>query len=114
MAHECYYVSMKSLGRKEETALAESSQSCKVVKKGDSEAVMILSASAEEHERPRRKPAAEVVEVPLHSSRLERLVRIGNALAPSVKEAIISLLQQYQDVFAFEPLEIKGIASDVM
>jgi len=53
---------------------------------------MILSASAEEHGRPRLKPATEVVKVPLDSSRLERLVCIGNALAPSVKEAIISLL----------------------
>jgi len=52
MAHECYYVSLKSLGRKEETALAESSRPYKLVKKGDSEAVMILSASAEEHGRP--------------------------------------------------------------
>jgi len=47
MACECYYVSLKSLGRKEETALAESSRPYKLVKKGDSEAVMILLASAE-------------------------------------------------------------------
>jgi len=54
---------------------------------------MILLASVEEHGRPRPEPAAEVVEVPLNSSCPERLVRFGNALAPSAKETIISLLQ---------------------
>jgi len=76
MAYECYYVNLKSLGRKEETALAESSRPCKLVKKGDSEAVMILSVSVEEHGRPRSELAAEVVEVPLDSSLPERLVCI--------------------------------------
>jgi len=64
--------------------------------------------------QPRPEPATEVVEFPPDSSRPERLVRIGNALAPSAKEIIISLLQQYQDVFTFEPSEMPGITLDVM
>jgi len=56
---------------------------------------MMLPASAEEHGRPCPESAAEVVEVPLDHSHPERLVRIGNVLAPLIKEAIISLLQQY-------------------
>jgi len=64
--------------------------------------------------QPRPEPATEVVEFPPDSSRPERLVRIGDPLAPSVKETIVSLLQQYQDVFAFGPSEMPGIATDDM
>jgi len=53
MAHECYYVSLKSLRRKDEASLAESSRASKLGKTGVPEAVMILSASEEKHGRPR-------------------------------------------------------------
>ena len=49
MARECYYVSLKSLGIRDELPFAESSRPSKSIKKGEPEAVMILSASAEEH-----------------------------------------------------------------
>ena len=76
--------------------------------------MMVLSASAEEHGRSRPELTAEIKEVPLDNNRPECVVRIGNALAPPVKEAIISLLRQYQDVFAFKPSEMPGISSEVM
>jgi len=114
MARECYYVSLMSLGVRDELPLAESSQPNKSIKKGEPEAVMILSASAEEHGRSRPEPTTEVEEVPLDINCPERMVRIGNALSPSIKEAITSLLRQYQDVFAFEPSEMLKIAAEVM
>jgi len=114
MARECYYISLKLLGVRDELPLAESSRPSKSIKKGEPEAVMILSASAEEHGRSRPEPMAEVEEVPLDINRLGRMVRIGSALTPPIKEAIISLLRQYQDVFTFEPSEMPGIAPEVM
>jgi len=92
MARECYYVSLKSLAVRDELPLAESSRPSKSIKKGEPEVVMILSASAEEHGRSRPEPTAEVEEVPLDINRPERMVRIGSALTPPIKEAIISLL----------------------
>jgi len=65
MACECYYVSLKTLKGREETTLAEPPRPCKSLRKEDSEAVMILSALTEEHERSRPEPTAEVEEVPL-------------------------------------------------
>ena len=114
MARKCYYVNLKSIGRKDETPLADSSQPCKLVKKGAPEVVLMLSALTEEHGRHHPKPATDIVEVPLDNSHPERLVRIGNALTPPIKHAIISLLQQYQDVFAFEPSEMPGSAPEVV
>jgi len=114
MARECYYVSLKLLGRKDETPPAKSSWPSKLGKTEVPKAIMILSASAEEHKRPRLEPAADIIDVPLDNSCPERLARIENSLAPPIKDVIISLLQQYQDVFAFEPLEMPGIAPEVM
>ena len=62
----------------------------------------------------RREPTAEVDKVPLDINLPERMVRIGSALTHPIKEVIISLLRQYQDVFAFEPSEMPGIAPEVM
>jgi len=114
MARECYYVNLKSLGRKDEASPAESSRPSKLGKTKAPEAVMILSASAEEHGRPRPEPTAEILAIPLDNSCPERSVRIGSTMAPPIKDAIISLLRQYQDVFPFEPSEIPGIAPDFM
>jgi len=99
---------------RDELPLAESSRPSKSIKKGEPEAVMILSVSAEEHGRSRPEPTVEVEEVPLDINRPEHMVRIGSALTPPIKEAIISLLRQYQDVFTFEPSKISGISLEVM
>jgi len=56
MARECYYVSLKSLGRKDEGPAAEPSWPSKLGRKGPPKVVMILSASAEEHEGPAQNP----------------------------------------------------------
>jgi len=60
MARECYYVSLKSLGRKEEAPVTEVSRPSKSAKKRDPEAVMTLLASAEEHGRSRPEPTVEI------------------------------------------------------
>jgi len=84
------------------------------LRKENLETMMILPASAEEHGRPRPEPMAEVEEIPLDSGRPKRVVRIGNTITSSVREALISLLRRYEDIFAFEPSEMLGIAPDVM
>jgi len=93
MTRECYYVSLKSLGRKDEASPAESSRPNKLGKTGVPEAAMILSASAKEHGRPRPEPTTDIDDVPLDNSCPACSVRINNALAPPIKDAIISLLQ---------------------
>jgi len=93
MARECYYVNLKALERGEETALTGPSRSCKSLRKENSETMMILPASAEEHGKPHPESVAEVKEIPLDSDRPERMVRIRNTITPSVREALISLLR---------------------
>jgi len=80
----------------------EASRLSKLSKTATPEVVMILSASAEEHRRPRLEPTTNMVDVPLDYGCPERSVRIENTLDPSIKEAIVCLLKQYQDVFTFE------------
>ena len=62
----------------------------KSAKKGYPEAVMTLLASAEEHGRSRPEPTVEIEEIPLDDSRPDRMVRVGQSLAPPVKEAIVT------------------------
>ena len=93
MARECCYVSLKSLGRKDEAPSAKSSRPSKLGNTGAPEAVMILSASIEKYGRPHPESAADIIDVPLDSSCPERSVYISSALAPPIKDAIISLLQ---------------------
>ena len=49
MAMECCYVSLKSLGRKEQPPTWETSRPNKIGQKVDTEAMVILPASATEH-----------------------------------------------------------------
>jgi len=114
MARECYYVSLKSLGRKEEAPVTEVSRPSKSAKKGDPEAVMTLLASAEDHGQSRPEPTVEIEEIPLDDNRPDCVVRIGHSLAPTVKATIVTLLRQYQDVFAFEPSEMPRIAPEII
>ncbi|KAJ8446779.1 hypothetical protein Cgig2_016089 [Carnegiea gigantea] len=60
MARECYYVSLKSLGRKKEPPSGEASRPPKNCKKSATEAMVVLSALAEEHRRARLEPTYEV------------------------------------------------------
>ena len=52
MERKCYYVSLKSWGRKEEPLLGETSSQNKVGNKVAIETMVVLSTSAEEHGRP--------------------------------------------------------------
>jgi len=91
MARECYYVSLKSLGRKDEAPPSESSWPNKLGTIGAPEAVMLLSASAEEHGRPSSQPVMDIIEVHLDSGCPKHLVCVGKALTPPMKDAITSL-----------------------
>jgi len=68
MPHECYYVSLKLSGRKDQAPPAESLWPSKLGKTRAPEAVMILSASTEEHGRPLPELAVNVIDVPLDNS----------------------------------------------
>jgi len=114
MARDCYYVSLKLLGRKDETPPAEASWPSKLGKKGAPEAIIALSASAEQHGRPCAEPTTDIIDVPLDDGCPEHSGHIRNSLHPLIKDAIVCLLMQYPDVFAFESSEISGIAPDVM
>jgi len=80
MSRECYYVSLKSLGRKYEAHLAEPSRLSKPGRIGPPEAVMILLASVEKHGRPLPEPATDIIDIPLDDDCPKRSVRIGNSL----------------------------------
>jgi len=71
----------------------KASRPSKLGKKGAPEAVMVLSASAEGHERPRAEPATDILYSPLDDGYPERLVRIESTLDPLIKDAIVSLLK---------------------
>ncbi|KAJ8427062.1 hypothetical protein Cgig2_006739 [Carnegiea gigantea] len=58
MARECYYVSLKSLGRKEEPPTGEISQPNKMGRNVAAETIVVLSALAEEHGLPHPKPTS--------------------------------------------------------
>jgi len=68
MACECYYVSPKSLGVRGEPPVAESSRPSKSIRKGEPKAVMMLSASAEDHGRSCPESTAVVEEAPWTST----------------------------------------------
>jgi len=89
MAWKCYYVSLKSLGRRDEASPAELSRPSKLGKIGALEPVMIISALGEEHGRPHLEPAVDIIEVALNSSWPKRLLCIGNGLTPPMKDTII-------------------------
>ncbi|KAJ8438067.1 hypothetical protein Cgig2_025472 [Carnegiea gigantea] len=72
MTRECYYVSLKSLRRKEEPPSGEVSRPPKIGKKSATEAMVLLLASADEHGRPRPEPTSYVMSVPLDPICLER------------------------------------------
>jgi len=75
---------------------------------------MVLSTSTEEHGRSHPEPTFDILHIPLDDSCPERSVCIGNALDPLFKDAIVCLLRQYRDVFAFDPSKMPGISPNVM
>jgi len=76
MAIECYYVSLKSLGKKAEPFQGEISMQNKVGKKEVTEAMIILSASTKEYRRPRPKPTSKVAPNPWNTKCLARTLPI--------------------------------------
>jgi len=54
---------------------------------------MVLSASVEEHGRPRPEPITDIIDVPMDDGWPERSVRIENTLDPSIKDTIVCLLK---------------------
>ncbi|KAJ8422437.1 hypothetical protein Cgig2_014328 [Carnegiea gigantea] len=114
MAKGCYYMSLKSLGRKKEALSGEASRPPKISKKSTTEEMLVLSVSVEKHEKPRLKPTSEVVSLPLRPTCPEHMVQIGKELDPPIRDGIVELLRQYKDVFAFDPSEMPGITPDIM
>ncbi|KAJ8453102.1 hypothetical protein Cgig2_014865 [Carnegiea gigantea] len=105
MARECYYLSLKSLGRKEEPPYR---------KKAATEATVVLFASREEHGHSRPEPTFEVVHIPLELEDPEWTIQIGKDLNPMIREGISKLLQRYRDMFMFDPFEMSGIVPNIM
>ncbi|KAJ8439076.1 LOW QUALITY PROTEIN: hypothetical protein Cgig2_018470 [Carnegiea gigantea] len=80
MARECYYVSLKSFGRKEEPPIGEMSEPNKTGKRVAIEAMVVLSTLVEEHGRPCSKPTSEGTFVPLDIVCLEGTAPNGRRL----------------------------------
>jgi len=64
VAKECHYVSLKSLGRKEEPLLSEMSRQNKVRRKAATEAMIVLSVFHEVHGGSRLELAFKVALIP--------------------------------------------------
>jgi len=93
VVRECYYVSLKSLGRKEEIPICEMSRSNKAGKKVETEAIVVLSTLVEEHRRPHPKPTFQVVPIALDPGCRERTVQISKDLGPTIRDGIAKLLR---------------------
>ena len=88
MAREWYYVILRSLGRKEPHPTGDTSRPNRTEKKVAIEAIVVLSASAEEHRRPRPEATSEVMPVPLDPCCPEQTVQIGKVLDPIISDGI--------------------------
>jgi len=76
--------------------------------------MVVLSTSVEENRRPCPKLTSKVVSIPLDPIYLERTVQLRKDLYPMMRDEIIQLLGRYMLVFAFNTLEMLGIAPKVI
>ncbi|CAH9083530.1 unnamed protein product [Cuscuta europaea] len=74
----------------------------------------ITAAVAMDEERPRAEPAEEVEEIPLDTSRPERVLRVGKQLPQDQRDAILLVLRSYAVVFAWGPDDMPGISRQVI
>ncbi|KAJ8437310.1 hypothetical protein Cgig2_022709 [Carnegiea gigantea] len=93
ITRECYYISLQSFGRKEYPPIGEMLRPNKTRKKVTTEAMVVLSASVEEHERPRLEPTSELVFIPFNIVCLALTVQISKDLDPTIKDGIAKLLE---------------------
>jgi len=55
-----------------------------------------------------------MVLIPLDLSQAERTIQLIKDLNPMVRDGIIRRLERYKDMFAFNPIEMPGVALKVM
>ena len=78
------------------------------------EALVIHTIASAEPERPHPEAVDSVEQVPSEEGRPERTVQLGQEITAADRHLLISLLQEYKDVFAFKPEKMLGIATTVM
>jgi len=118
-AWKCYLVSIQPLvERTKEHRLNGPPQVGKRVRAGLAtmvpEALVIHTLTSAEPLRPRPKATGDVEQVPLEEERSECTVQLGRDMTALDRESLLSLIQEYKDVFAFGPEEIPGITPTVM
>ena len=67
-----------------------------------------------EEQRTRKEPVERLKEIPLDSSRLDRITRIGTLASPTVRQALVAFLKENQDVFAWSHEDMPRIDPSVM
>jgi len=76
--------------------------------------LVIHTLGSVETELPRPEANNSVEEVPLGCECPERAVQLGREMEAPVRHSLIELLQEYQNVFAFDPVEMLGIDPSIM
>ncbi|CAH9051511.1 unnamed protein product [Cuscuta europaea] len=74
----------------------------------------ITATVAKEEERPHVEPAEEVEEVPLDTSRPERVLKTGKQLPQDQRDAILLVLRSYAVIFTWGPDDMPGISRKVI
>ncbi|KAJ8419758.1 hypothetical protein Cgig2_011796 [Carnegiea gigantea] len=103
---ECYLVSIKPLIEwTRERGTTEPPKIEKRAKVGPAvlvpETLVIHTLTSSEPPRPRPEVADEVEYLSLEEERPERTVQLGHDIAAAGRQSLVSLLQEYKDVFAF-------------
>ncbi|KAJ8424438.1 hypothetical protein Cgig2_003896 [Carnegiea gigantea] len=118
-AWECYLVNIRPLiERTKEQGPDGSSQADKRIRARPAtmvvEALVIHTFILAEPSRPRPEAAGDVEQVSLEEERLECIVQLGRGMTALDRQSLLSLLQEYKDVFAFGLEEMLGITPTVM
>ncbi|KAJ8432497.1 hypothetical protein Cgig2_003574 [Carnegiea gigantea] len=98
MARKCYYVSLKSLGWKEEPRTGRMSQPSKVGKTVATKAMVVRSALAEEHGRPHLEFGSEMVLIPLDLKCLQQTIQIHEVKVMMNMKSLTTLRGTMYDV----------------
>ena len=73
-----------------------------------------LQTMSIEEQRTEAEPIERLEEIPLDSSRLDRITRIGTLASPTICLALVAFLKENQDVFAWSHKDMPGINPSVM
>ncbi|KMT08060.1 hypothetical protein BVRB_6g144140 [Beta vulgaris subsp. vulgaris] len=64
--------------------------------------------------KSQEEPVESPVEICLNSERPERTLKIGSVLGSETKDALVALLREFEDVFAYTVEEMQGIDPEVV